>query len=1376
MQSSQLWPNGSCSPITPQPFTKKRMCNPSPLTDISNINVLSIKKQRQLSVGKHQLVPFDRSLQKTIPPAFNQTNTDDAVINDVDYNPGSEISNSIYLFCHLPKLTNQTSTVIMTPLCDPLTPDIGPKRTSYLRSPLTEKRIRDVVSNDPINGAFLEHVNVCNPTTERLEKRYNSACLKFGMCCGQGKVKIPFLEKTPLKLLNLLQNDDSHNKYFIQNIRSFNMMFSFTSMGGTIDRKINDGNGPPMFVMNGENYHRIGSLLPLSGETPKFAQLYIYDTENEVRNKMNAVSMTSNECLLNKSIVQDLKEMLDVGNPYAKVYRMVRDRFEDYGIANVKLRIMGKRGHDGRRYNLPTASEVAALIVGDFDCEPTEKDVIVETQTRSLKRVSILNVAYLPMQYPLLFPHGEDGNSEEILLKHNKSSNKPHVSNREEQSQGRRRLSMREFIAFRIHERIVESPILFMSRRLFQQFLVDSYTMIESSRLSYIRTHQKQLRAELYNGVAEAILRGENNASTLSRRIFLPSSFTGGARYMFQNYQDAMALCRWTSYPDLFITFTCNQRCPEVVRALTKYGLNAEDRPDLLCRVFKIKLDELIREIKHGNVFGKVVSVVYTIEFQKRGLPHAHILVFLHSTSKYLTPDQIDSIICAQIPDEKVEPELRKIVETLMIHGPYGAQNRKSPCMHNGKCIRYFPKKYVQKTTIDNDGYPLYRRQDNGRTVQKDKASVDNKYVVPYNKYLLLKYNEHINVEWCNQSRSIKYLFKYVNKGHDRVTTSFYQNGQSCSKENTVDEIKLYYDCRYLSSCEAVWRIFSYDIHYREPSVERLSFHLPDQHVVVFQDDDTLDDIANRPSSITTKFLAWMEANKKYDEGRTLTYAEFPTKFVWKQFDHEWTIRKRGFSIGRLYFVPPGSGELYYLRLVLNRARGVQSYRDIRTVNDITYATFKDACYSLGLLDDDKEYIDAIKQASQWGIAFFLRKLFVTLLISNQIERPEIVWNSTCIYLSDNLLYRQRQRMQQPDLQLTDAETYNLALYEIQKLLESNNRTLSEYPSMPQPEIEFVSDFNNRLIMDELQYDKEKLARDHLSFLTKMTDEQMNIYNKIMESVDVGKSKIFFVYGYGGTGKTFLWKSISARIRSKGDIVLTVASSGIAALLLPGGMTTHSRFAIPIMVTEDSACNIKQGSPLAELIIKAKLIIWDEAPMTHKYCFEAVDRTFRDILRFSNPHSYSKPFGGKVIVFGGDFRQILPVIPKGSRQDVVHASINSSYLWEFCEVLTLTKNMRLHNGSSNIQKEDLSTFCNWILSIGDGSIGDENEDSIHVDIPPELIIKDSCHPIQCIVESTYPNFLDNVNDPSFFQNRAILAPTNEIVNAVNDYMLSLMPG
>lgn len=185
------------------------------------------------------------------------------------------------------------------------------------------------------------------------------------------------------------------------------------------------------------------------------------------------------------------------------------------------------------------------------------------------------------------------------------------------------------------------------------------------------------------------------------------------------------------------------------------------------------------------------------------------------------------------------------------------------------------------------------------------------------------------------------------------------------------------------------------------------------------------------------------------------------------------------------------------------------------------------------------------------------------------------------------------------------------------KKLQSNNRSLSDFPTMPRPNMCLISESQNKVIYDELNYDRQSLTSEHAHLLSTMTIEQREIYDKITTSVAENRGGVYFLYGYGGTGKTFIWRAISAALRCKGEIVLTVASSGIVALLIPGGRTTHSRFAIPIYVNEDSTCNIKQGTALAELIIKAKLIIWDEAPMTHKHCFEAVDRTFRDILRFS---------------------------------------------------------------------------------------------------------------------------------------------------------------
>lgn len=282
------------------------------------------------------------------------------------------------------------------------------------------------------------------------------------------------------------------------------------------------------------------------------------------------------------------------------------------------------------------------------------------------------------------------------------------------------------------------------------------------------------------------------------------------------------------------------------------------------------------------------------------------------------------------------------------------------------------------------------------------------RYVVPYNKTLLLKFNAHINVEWCNQSRSIKYLFKYVNKGHDRVTATFYESADDNGQVAPIDEIKQYYDCRYLSACEAVWRIFSFDIHHREPSVERLMFHLPGEQYLIFDRRRPINDVLDSDSANVTKFLAWFEANKEYESARELTYTEFPTKFVWNQQARKWSPRKKGFSIGRMHFVPPGTGEIFYMRTLLNYIRGPTCYEDLRTVDTHVHLTFKDACDAMGFLEDDKEYIDAIKEAAHWGSCHYLRHLFSRMLVSNAMSRPEVVFENTHLFLSDDILHRQR--------------------------------------------------------------------------------------------------------------------------------------------------------------------------------------------------------------------------------------------------------------------------------------------------------------------------------------------------------------------------------
>jgi hypothetical protein len=356
------------------------------------------------------------------------------------------------------------------------------------------------------------------------------------------------------------------------------------------------------------------------------------------------------------------------------------------------------------------------------------------------------------------------------------------------------------------------------------------------------------------------------------------------------------------------------------------------------------------------------------------------------------------------------------------------------------------------------------------------------------------------------------------------------------------------------------------------------------------------------------------------------------------------------------------------------------------------------------------------------------------------------------------------------ELVLTPKQLKSYALAEIEVLLQSCGKSLEDFSDMPTPNEGILPEKGNRLIYDELNYDRQHLADEHRSLVSNMTSEQRHVYDKIMTRIEEGKPGFFFLYGYGGTGKTYIWRALSAALRSVGEIVLAVASSGIAALLIPGGRTAHSRFAIPINVDELSTCDIHSKDDLAELIRRAKLIIWDEAPMMHRYCFEAVDRTLKDIM-----HEDGYPFGGKVVVLGGDFRQILPVIPKGTRYEIVRATINSSPLWRFCEVLTLKTNMRLLAGCTGADYEKAKSFSEWILGVGDGTIGESEDEYIKIQVPDDLLIHSSGDAVKAIVDSTYPNLLHNMNNPVFFQERAILSPKNCIVDSVNDYILNLMP-
>jgi hypothetical protein len=248
---------------------------------------------------------------------------------------------------------------------------------------------------------------------------------------------------------------------------------------------------------------------------------------------------------------------------------------------------------------MPAIDEIAALVVGDIGDGEDGRDIVVRERDGYLRRLHETHPKYIPLQYPLLFPFGEDQYQEHIPLNSLTTTN----------SQNKRvRVSLRSFIAFRLMERVFEDSIILKSRRLFQQFVVDLYSMIESQRLSFIRQNQQQIRADFLSGIEEAVERGDIFASSVGSRIVLPSSFTGGRRYMFNNCQDAMSICRKFGYPDLFLTFTCNPKWPEIQRHMDKSHNYPIYRPDISCRVFQIKLNQMMADFRSGKFFGRIIA------------------------------------------------------------------------------------------------------------------------------------------------------------------------------------------------------------------------------------------------------------------------------------------------------------------------------------------------------------------------------------------------------------------------------------------------------------------------------------------------------------------------------------------------------------------------------------------------------------------------------------------------------------------------------------------------------------------------------------------------------------------------------------------------
>ena len=686
------------------------------------------------------------------------------------------------------------------------------------------------------------------------------------------------------------------------------------------------------------------------------------------------------------------------------------------------------------------------------------------------------------------------------------------------------------------------------------------------------------------------------------------------------------------------------------------------------------------------------------------------------------------------------------------------------PCIRDdGSCKANYPKPFAEYTQMLADSYPLYRRRDTGAAIQKGQALMDNRDVVPYSPALLKKYNAHINVEVVSNIRLVKYIFKYAYKGHDRAHVELRRH----------DEIQDHIDARYLGAAEAAWRLFEFPIHGSSHTVERLALHLPGQHAVNFVPGQEAEALA-APRGQRTTLTAWFEINRavmqKGDDPANLLqalYQEIPSLCTWNRSQRVWTIRKRQNSdskiVGRLPAISPTDGETYYLYLLLLAVPGATGFEDLRTVDGDLCATFQAAAVARGLCDSDDHYFDALHDVLFFAAPARARQLLALILACSDVLDPLAIWETFKVDLSQDFTHSG----------LPTQVAQDAALADVQKHLSRHGFTCNDF-GLPMPSAFDLQAYRLRELRAELEYDSAAEAARAMQMRQSMTPFplQAQAFDDIKKAIDAQEAKIFFVDGPGGTGKSFLFEAILHYVRGLSAIAVACSWNGLAAAILPGGRTCHSRFGFPVPLPRDNVpWRVTARSGKGQLLARARVLLWDEISTAPGAAVDAADACFQDICQ--SP----LPFAGKVVVFGGDLRQTLPVVEFADRPEIVACAFVSSHLWLHESI------HRLHL-PFNIRAAADAAYQAFLLRIGNGTQERELEFGPDAISLPAEVVAPIGWKIENLVAFAYEDLLQKtlsiLRDASLpaiqdLAARAVLTPRNDSVSNINAIALALFP-
>ena len=642
-----------------------------------------------------------------------------------------------------------------------------------------------------------------------------------------------------------------------------------------------------------------------------------------------------------------------------------------------------------------------------------------------------------------------------------------------------------------------------------------------------------------------------------------------------------------------------------------------------------------------------------------------------------------------------------------------------------------------------------------------------------------------------------------------------------------VNEVKRYLASRYVTAPEAFWRMFGGEITSIYPEVVRLDCHLENQQMVyvdVVQPDRPLTrkqreeheakalkatatsltqamSIAKTGSNARQKLDPALAAKAK-QIARRITYPQFPGYFTWSTADKQWKLRKTRMNkhfdendneqlsnaVGRVHPVQHSNTEASCFRMILHHIKTPQSFKAARTstVGDqaIVHSSFMAAALDMGLLSDDQEVMRGLDEAVLMNHPHAFRAAFAVALTFCTPTNPQALYDRYRDDLAADLIMHLTDGRSRPP---TDSERHvarHAALkVVVDDLIKRNHHVVdgaicgitvhdpsaaAQYRTFVPDSLRQHSDDGANLSRSERMVLQNTVA-DRRALIDKVPEQKL-LYDELRQAAfgepDEPISRAVFIDAPAGSGKTMVVETLAMDVRSNGLLAISSALTGIAATLMSEASTYHSMSKAPINVTKDSYLSVTRKCARGKKLIRAAVIFIDEITMMHRYQLECLDRSLQYLM------GNEVPFGGKLVVFSGDYRQCLPTVPRGSDESTIAACANSSQLWAHVAVRELSTNMRL-KATTGLAEDDIlrrAQYAAQLLDIGDGRT--PTDDDGNVGLPDAVRHVDS---LTSLINATYSG-VDRQQPNSYWRSRCILTTKNKTVDMINDQVLAMAPG